>query len=273
MSPTLTPNTINTHYKLRHRVTSTWQWLMILKAPQWHKELMNSMVSALSDEPSNHNSMSSSVAHYRETQTPTASNPHSKYYSQLPGHHFIEVKVGLFTMNSWVLGSYVAVVSNPRIKVPTKAILLSHTITVWCQQTMTNLGLCISSNYLMPLSRSKPFFLLFISGLAFQRGYKHGFIQLYGQLSIDGSMYETLERSINYCILHLLKKGRFKGCSGKSNSLDISTYRTDFSMFWTNTSSVERKYWFLLLNIGSENTMSSVSWYIHLNYTLYDRIH
>lgn len=31
-----------------------------------------------------------------------------------PGHHLIEVTVGLLRMNSWVLGSYVAVVSRPR---------------------------------------------------------------------------------------------------------------------------------------------------------------
>ena len=35
-----------------------------------------------------------------------------------PGHHFVEVKVGLLMMNSSVEASYIAVVSRPLRKVP-----------------------------------------------------------------------------------------------------------------------------------------------------------
>ena len=32
---------------------------------------------------------------------------------QFPGHHLVAVSVGVFITNSWLLGSYVAVVSRP----------------------------------------------------------------------------------------------------------------------------------------------------------------
>ena len=35
-----------------------------------------------------------------------------------PGHHLVDVNVGELITNSWVVGSYVAVVSNPLMYVP-----------------------------------------------------------------------------------------------------------------------------------------------------------
>ena len=39
-------------------------------------------------------------------------------YLQFPGQYFIDVSVGVLHTNSCVLGSYVAVVSSPRMNVP-----------------------------------------------------------------------------------------------------------------------------------------------------------
>ncbi len=50
-------------------------------------------------------------------------------YIQPPGHHLEADKVGLCRMNSWVWGSKVAVVSNPRRWVPGKENrMIRHTI-------------------------------------------------------------------------------------------------------------------------------------------------
>ena len=79
---------------------------------------MDTVVFTLSDQPSNHNSMSCCVTHWKDKENKRPIYKDERSNLQVPGHHLIEVNVEEFIINSSVDGSYVAVVSRPLIKVP-----------------------------------------------------------------------------------------------------------------------------------------------------------
>ncbi len=89
--------------------------------------------------------------------------------SHVPAHHFVAVRVGESKTNSCLDGSYVAVVSSPRIYVPTEIL---HLVLNSLKHTMSELSLYISTDNLVVLCQREPFLLLLRSTLSLDSWYE-----------------------------------------------------------------------------------------------------
>ena len=87
------------------------------------------------------------------------------------------VRVGVFSTNSCVAGSYVEVVSRPRTKVPVEKGKVRFQCKLGCSDefklTMTELCLGVRPNDLVVVSKAKPLLFLLLCTLTLEGGDEH----------------------------------------------------------------------------------------------------
>jgi hypothetical protein len=101
------------------------QNMVILERTDLYEECMNSVILSLEYESSMCDSMSCCLSHLEKKSIKTK-NDHIEYVTGVhpPGHHFVEVSVGLCRINSSFASSYVAVVSKPATEIEIRILSL-----------------------------------------------------------------------------------------------------------------------------------------------------